>query len=228
MHDPMTLAFEIRAPWKRGGYRPTLLAVWHVDPERGGDDDSCGWSYVKAPKLRDQARKLGEAEQVFITGRHGYAMTPFELVFEVWQTIAARMFKRSRWRGRGLSHRELVYVLNLANNPGDNLRYSCKAADTPKGMGDLFCAVLRCYLTFHRKWWQHPRWHVHHWRIQVPAVQAFKRWAFTRCATCAGRFRFGEAPTTNTWHGTGPRWFRGEADMHHGNCASVACAKEAA
>lgn len=64
MHDPMTVAFEIRRPWpkvtKRGTdlrgkrvslpfirtlgrefYFPALVTVWHVDPQKDGTDDSC-------------------------------------------------------------------------------------------------------------------------------------------------------------------------------------------
>lgn len=83
MHDPCTVAFEVRRPWpqrsgtssqgwrpsgivvksrrgnakQHGGrpyyftpflvwrgrrwYFPALITVWHVDPEVGGDDDSC-------------------------------------------------------------------------------------------------------------------------------------------------------------------------------------------
>ena len=196
MHDPMTVAFDIRSPFARNGYRPTLVTVWHVDTERGGSDDSCGWSFVRpTQELRDQARTLGESEQVFITGKHGYAMTPAELVMEVWQTIGARMFNRSRWGGRGLTHRELVHVLNLANNPGDNLRYACGNAGTPEGMGALFVTVLRNY-----------------------AIQKFKRWAFSRCAGCGNRFAYGYCPTTHSWHSDGPRWFRGERDKYHSEC----------
>ena len=49
MHDPMTVAFEIRSPIKRKnkffpeGYRQSLVTIWHVDPEKDGTDDSCGW-----------------------------------------------------------------------------------------------------------------------------------------------------------------------------------------
>lgn len=56
MHDPMIVAFEIKRPWPKrnmqsrvwkrrfwfDGYLPALVTVWHVDPEVGGDDDSCG------------------------------------------------------------------------------------------------------------------------------------------------------------------------------------------
>lgn len=50
MHDPMSVAFEIRRPWPRRvnwstrkWYWPALITVWHVDPETDGTDNSCGW-----------------------------------------------------------------------------------------------------------------------------------------------------------------------------------------
>lgn len=52
MHDPMTLAFEIRYPWRayrhprsdfERKYRESFITIWHVDPETDGTDDSCGW-----------------------------------------------------------------------------------------------------------------------------------------------------------------------------------------
>lgn len=46
MYDPLTVAFEIRYPWKSrseipGGYRRVFITIWHVDPEKGGDEASC-------------------------------------------------------------------------------------------------------------------------------------------------------------------------------------------
>lgn len=46
MHDPMTVAFEIKNPFvnkNKYGYRPSLITIWHCDPEKDGTDDSCGW-----------------------------------------------------------------------------------------------------------------------------------------------------------------------------------------
>jgi hypothetical protein len=50
MHDPMTVAFE---------FRPLGLTIWHKDPERRGDDDSCDW-------FGRQSRKLNEREQAVV------------------------------------------------------------------------------------------------------------------------------------------------------------------
>lgn len=76
MHDPMTVAFEIRYPWRkhkawprgvdkweqltpeqqrgrrpvlRSGYRESFITIWHVDPEKGGGDNSCDWHGSRTP-----------------------------------------------------------------------------------------------------------------------------------------------------------------------------------
>ncbi len=128
MHDPMTVAFEIKYPWKEGvsemfptGFRDTFLTLWHVDPEKDGTDSSC---------------------------QNG---KPF------------------RWTG-----------------------------------------------------W---RLHFWHWRIQINPLQDLKRWLFSRCADCQKRFRWGYAPISRNWSGTGPRWFRREESVYHHECAGSSPAK---
>jgi hypothetical protein len=64
------------------------------------------------------------------------------------------------------------------------------------------------------------RWHIWHWRIQIHWLLDFKRWAFSRCATCGGRFAWGYCPRTDAWNGVGPRWFRGEPHTYHSHCPS--------
>lgn len=69
MHDPSTVAFEIKYPWykkdhKPGessffpkGYRDTFITIWHVDPETDATDDSCGWH---EPPLTNKELALAE------------------------------------------------------------------------------------------------------------------------------------------------------------------------
>jgi hypothetical protein len=64
--------------------------------------------------------------------------------------------------------------------------------------GDDSCGWI---LRAERPWYRHPRWHVHHWRIQVPLWQTFYRWAFERCSKCGGRFGWGES-VIGDWAGT--------------------------
>lgn len=74
MHNPMTLAFTIpnpftrrRVSWRSAPYYESLIEVWHADPERRGDDDSCDWhgSHALTDADRDWLRKEGEQEHQF-------------------------------------------------------------------------------------------------------------------------------------------------------------------
>lgn len=74
MHDPMTVAFEIRYPWKAysrekreastsdfvKNYRESFITIWHVDPETDGSDDSCDWHNRKG-KLNAKEQAVAEA-----------------------------------------------------------------------------------------------------------------------------------------------------------------------
>jgi hypothetical protein len=50
VHDPLTVAFEIRSPFRDKptamfpkGYRHAIITIWHKDPCHDHDDDSCDW-----------------------------------------------------------------------------------------------------------------------------------------------------------------------------------------
>jgi hypothetical protein len=202
MHDPMTVAFEIRYPWKKYGpearnefernYRESFITIWHVDPEKDGSDDSC------------------------------------------------------RWFRRKLTKEESAYAERLIDNEIDNLRsYFCEYVsnpdspspdseefwkpEAPRGAFVPICddeemkrrikTIFSCYIREFR--WRYPvRWHFWHWQFQVHPLQAFKRWAFSRCERCGGGFKWGESPISGCWDGTGPLWFRTEKHIHHGGCSS--------
>lgn len=38
-----------------------------------------------------------------------------------------------------------------------------------------------------RKWYQHPKWHIHHWRIQFHPLQRLKRRYWDKCSICGKR-----------------------------------------
>ena len=69
-----------------------------------------------------------------------------------------------------------------------------------------------------RPWWQHPRFHLHHLRVQIHLTQKLKRWLFSRCAGCEQRFEWGYAPVSYNWGGKGPQWFEGEKNVYHREC----------
>jgi hypothetical protein len=67
MFDPLTVALEIKYPWRRktafGYYRDNFITIWHKDPCKDGSDNSCDWhgSKKRSPtldKMRDAIRNL--------------------------------------------------------------------------------------------------------------------------------------------------------------------------
>lgn len=98
------------------------------------------------------------------------------------------------WRKTFTKARDTAGIAaSLALNPLDNLSH----ASEPESVVHLIAAALNRRF---RPWWRHPRWHVHHWRIQWHWLQTFNRWAFARCDKCGGRYRWGESPM-GSWGG---------------------------
>lgn len=174
MHDPLTVAFEIRYPWRKykkwpkgvtnfeqipaseqskyspwwkDSYRDTLARIWHRDPCADGSDDSCDW-FGNTRKLNAKEKAMGEA---------------------IW-------------------HLETI----LDNSPfypdhEAHLRFQ----EVKKAMWDI---KQRPKL----RW--HPRWHFHHWRLQVVPLQKLWRWLFSRCAICKKGFKWKEE-VMGSWSG---------------------------
>lgn len=231
MHDPMTLAFTIPNPftrrkvsWKSTPYYSPLVEIWHVDPERRGDDDFCDWhgSHALTDADRDWLRKEGESEHPFFFrglpkcddtrgGRWPGGMvgaSSFEALYGIASIILWRMPVNGRklhermfsgWRMRRAMAAALPVVLGLVSHPSDNVHNQIAEAractdEGAKAMGELFVTVARNLRREARPWWRHPRWHVHHWSIRVVPLQNLHRWLTRRCATCGKRFTWGYAP----------------------------------
>jgi hypothetical protein len=273
MHDPMTVAFDVKYPWReyrpwpanarkrisRGftpremwdqmtpderagcssmwpkGYRSTFITIWHVDPERDGSDDSCGFSF---PRLTDHQRERLK------NWAWSEAHNPYFLLRSGRKWRGTRHEAESMYRALLLRVAQIIEVpytyehaakeaaLTIHNSdcwdaadkfcfePGHHTNFKEDAADRRQ---DYFlgvaCGVARGILQELRPWYRHPRWHFWHWKIQVHPVQQLKRYLFSRCAKCGRGFAWGESPTSNSWHGTGPRWFRGEKDVCHSQCS---------
>lgn len=86
---------------------------------------------------------------------------------------------------------------SLALNPTDNLSH----VENPEGAIRLIAAALNRKF---RPWWKHPRWHVHHWKINFHLARSLRR-MFQPCATCRKPLGFGYCPVNN-----------GRGDHHHG------------
>ncbi len=268
MHDPQTVAHQIKYPWWKHkpwpkkyrhsgdkkwsfgrmerdgitgydsfweeGYRETFLTIWHVDPEKGGSDDSCGYSYVRISKK--QREKLHNTAWWEASHPHFLCCNSKEWVGTVEQAeclyrgmvlVVCRVLhiKMSfedicRFASESIHIRTgenyggvFCFVPGYhTNNPKDSER------DRQEHFTNILCGIARCILTDRRPWWKHPKWHFWHWKFQCHPLQDFKRWAFSRCSKCGRRFKWGYSPVTNSWHGDGPRWFRSERDTFHHDC----------
>ena len=241
MHDPMTVAFDVPNPfwWRRdydGKLKPSDLAtIWHVDPERDGSDDSCGW-FIRCRHC-DQA-KLDKIASRFTfewssgvpcgwfadNGEPNYSCQAITLGMFL---IAANIhFGHWSPRAERFLNRNLHNILHFAENNCDSFYtfivqpYGRDNRDTTESRAKEAAQIVYSWICrADRPWWRHPRWHIWHWKIQVHGLQNFKRWAFSRCCVCGKRFRWAESPTSSNWHGTGPLWFRSEQDVHHSNCS---------
>jgi len=79
MHDPMCVAHEIylgRKQKKNGRYRTAFITIWHVDPEKDGTDDSCGWfmrdRHIPKKMIDDVAKEFESEWDNIFTGENGY------------------------------------------------------------------------------------------------------------------------------------------------------------
>lgn len=256
MHDPMTVAFDIKRPWPRltrpgierklygRFYWPTIVTIWHVDPEKDGTDDSCGW-FKRArhgdPAVLEAIRKdfafHWDASYGGWFDKDGAPlMSTAGIVLQMF-FLAARIafrgtFDRHGWRrGRAFCRRWLFDILGFAENATDSMHSFVVQQYGPSPREERIdhaaAIVYGCILRWSQPWYRHARWHVWHWQIQIHAVQAFKRWAFSRCAKCGSRFRWGYAPVSYGWHGGGPRWFRGEPGVYHADCLRPSVSAEA-
>lgn len=110
MHDPMTVICDIPNPFlpryswgKRWKDRPSLVTLWHVDPEKRGDDDSCDWFNHRRP-LTDKEEALQEAMydmETLLDNRPHYPDSPEHKAFQTMKRAVARLLApppRAWWK----------------------------------------------------------------------------------------------------------------------------------
>lgn len=218
------------------GYRNTFLSIWHVDPEKDGTDDSCGWSRPKISKsLREKLRNVAWSEgnnRHFLCCREKEWDQPLaeaETLYRGMVLLVARVMRITMSFDEAAKYAsEAVHHLDCGKSgsvfcflPG---YHSNSETDDDSHRQDHFhgilCNVARSILDTRRPWWRHPKWHFWHWKFQCHPLQTFKRWAFSRCCKCGKRFTWGDSPVTNSWNSEGPKWFRGETDCFHSDCNS--------
>lgn len=123
----------------------------------------------------------------------------------------------TNWRKtRRWMQKNLFDILLFAENPTDSLRDSIVrkwGTDTSREerISSMAATIYGWILRETRPWYRHPRWHVHHWRLQVPFLKELWRSLFRRCDKCGGRFKWNES-VCGDWSGNAIR---------HMDCAGV-------
>lgn len=90
------------------------------------------------------------------------------------------------WSRPKLSKKEIQFADSLIDDEHDNLRLFFGVQQirvigdksffedvTYNDMKGYIKCIAKNFKRINRKWWQHPRWHFWHWRVQV-------RWGFIR------------------------------------------------
>jgi len=219
MHDPMTVAFDIKSPFKSKpsaswpkGYRSTIVTIWHKDPCRDGSDDSCGW-FMRArhgdEAVREKIRKRIDYEwdaqhsglfDAAGAPRFSVAATAIKLFhFAAFEYFGHNWRRTDRFMKR--NHYDIVH---FAENGTDSLHPAIVSKYGPVPRDERVREMSNCLygwiLRAERRWWQHPRWHFWHWRIQISSLQLLWRTMFVRCAKCGGRFKYNES-ASGSWDG---------------------------
>lgn len=227
MHSPETVAFEIKNPFikDKNGYRPSIITIWHNDPEKDGTDDSCGW-FIRARHI-DQ-KMLDKVKNEFrFQFKHNYWFN--EEGKSLFSTIGAtvQMYSQASWvmfmymnndkpdrkKHKKFMRKYLYDIIQFAENPVDSIgdditmRWG-KGERTPEERADSF-AVTVCTDIMRKlqPWYKHPRWHMHHWSIQFHPWQQMKRRYWDKCTICGKRGFKGAAYAD--WSG---------GNLRHGEC----------
>jgi hypothetical protein len=176
------------AAWPQG-YRSELLVIWHRDPERNGDDDSCGWAFPRlTPEQRQRLKNAAWAESQYAyfiryTGKdvpEGTSRAEIESLYRglILYTAdvlhipctfeqAARMASRSVHDPdiSDYAGRAFCYLHGWNDNfpdtkPGSEESKERRAETFVGRMASIAVQLLR----ERRPWWKHSRWHVIHWK----------------------------------------------------------------
>lgn len=238
MHDPHTVAFEIKYPIKHrtkhfpGGYRNSFITIWHKDPERKGDDDSCGW-FKRAshgdPEVLEKIRKrfAHDWDSTFKSDSTGHTyytgyffpesglphLSVISVTLNLFWLASIEYFKSDWDKANRFMRRNLWDLIHFAENPHDSLfdsitrkfetgcneKYDQQSRDAR--ISSMASVIYGFILRKQLRWYQHPRWHVHHWRLQIHPLQDLWNWLFKRCAKCGKRFKWKESRIGN-WEGT--------------------------
>lgn len=176
--------------------------TWTYDPSEDGDG---------TPEEMQAGKRTYPRGYFHPEGIPRFSVTG--IVLNLFFLTAVEHFKcdgRTGWeKAKRFMRNNLFDILIFAENPTDSLFDSLNSTFGDDNRRDeritqtasiIYGWVLRA----DQKWWQHPSWHVHHWRVSISAVHKLKRWLFHRCLKCKKRISLRGSPVCHSWDGDGP------------------------
>lgn len=132
MHDPMTVAHEIKWPisFRKNSisgekYYNPLLTIWHVDPEKDGTDNSCGWfkrAHHGDKNMLEKIRKDFAFEFQYWFNDAGYPeLSTIAIAVDMYSKAAWAVFKYNRRKHRRFMRKYLYDIIHFAENHVDSL-----------------------------------------------------------------------------------------------------------
>ena len=185
MHDPMTVAFEIKSPIKTRGYRNSLITIWHVDPEKDGTDDSCGW--FLRPRHLDKSVLDKIKSEFDFNFKHNYwfdkegkqIFSTIGTLIQMYSAATWIYFNRNRRKQKRFMKNHLLDIITFAENPvdcgGDSITNKWNTESHEERFNGMAGMIYSDICRKQRKWYQPPKWHIHHWHIQFVFLNVFKR-----------------------------------------------------
>lgn len=221
MHDPKTVAFEIKNPFvkSKGGYRPSIITIWHNDPEKDGTDDSCGW-FIRARHVDQQMLEKVKKEFRF-QFKHYYwfdeqgkpKFSTIGTAVQMYSYASWVMFmymnndKPNRKRHKNFMRKYLYDIIDFSENHvdciGDSIinKWNEKYESLDARADNFAVTVCTDIMRKLRPWYKHPRWHIYHWSIQFHPWQQLKRRYWDKCSIC-GKRGFKNGFAHSNWEGT--------------------------
>lgn len=230
MHDPMTLAHEIKWPisFKRNRINgakeyKTIISIWHVDPETDGTDDSCGWFIRDRHINKELIEKVTKDFEFEFKHNYWFNEAGYPKFSNIGTTLC--MYNRAAWtifiwlhggstgnkahrKYKRFMRKHLFDFLSFAENPTDslynaiNMTYGVEKQEAR--VKHFVSVIVADIMRKLQPWYKHARWHIHHWKIQFHPWEQFRRRYWDKCCVCGKRgFKgsaFGDYGGTRIWH----------------------------
>ncbi len=252
MHDPMTVAFDIKNPFSRRqsiknkegkiiskGYKSTLITIWHNDPEKDGSDDSCGWFPRSRHGNQETLNKIINAfkhewDTYYDDRCFGWFkkdgspnLSTTGIVLNMYNSATHEYFKYDWNKRTKFMKKHLYHILLFAENNVDSLFQGINQIYGERKREERINEFAHCIygdiLRKLRPWYKHPKWHIHHWSIQIYPLMNLRRFIFSKCKYCKLHFKYGESPVSGQWDSIKPKWFKSEEDIYHQECFTNYC-----